>query len=62
LDGEAIPEVLELAIADGHLHGLALLEVRRLEFVLLLKGAFLVLLVVSKRARHSRLKKAMSPR
>jgi hypothetical protein len=48
LNGEAIPlsEVVELAIVDGHLHGIVLCEVRRLDFVLILQGAFLVHLVV----------------
>jgi hypothetical protein len=49
LDCEAIPqsEIVELAIADGHLHGLVLREVRRLEFVLLLQGVLLVLVKAS---------------
>jgi hypothetical protein len=36
--GEPIPltEVIKLAVGNGHLHGLVLREVRRLEFVLLL--------------------------
>lgn len=38
MDGKAITlsVVVELSIADGHLHGLVLCEIRRLEFVLLL--------------------------
>jgi hypothetical protein len=41
LDSEAIPlsEVIELANGNGHLHGLVLREVRRLEFTLLVQGA-----------------------
>jgi hypothetical protein len=48
LDGEAIPltEVIELAVGNGHLHGLVLREVWRLEFVLLLQGTLLVLFLV----------------
>lgn len=48
VDGEAITlsVVVKLSIADGHLHGLVLCEIRRLEFVLLLVRALLVLLVV----------------
>jgi hypothetical protein len=47
LKGEIIPlsEVIELAIADGHIHGLVLREVWRLEFVLLLL-LFLVLFLL----------------
>jgi hypothetical protein len=47
LKGEIIPlsEVVELAIADGHIHGLVLREVWQLEFVLLLL-LFLVLFLL----------------
>jgi hypothetical protein len=48
LDGEVIPlsKVVKLSIDDGHLHGLVLREVWRLEFVLLLQGTLLVLFLV----------------
>jgi hypothetical protein len=48
LDGEAIPwsELIKIGIGDGHLHGILLREVRRLEFVLLFRGALLVLHVL----------------
>jgi hypothetical protein len=48
LDGEAIPltDVVKLVVGNGYLHGLVLREVRRLEFVLLLFLARLLLLLV----------------
>jgi hypothetical protein len=48
LKGEIIPlsEVIELAIADGHIHGLVLREVWRLEFVLLLLLFLVIFLLV----------------
>jgi hypothetical protein len=44
LDGVAIPlrEVVKPAISDGHLHGLILPEIWRLESVLLLQGTLLI--------------------
>jgi hypothetical protein len=47
LDDEAIPpnEVAELAIADGHLHGLVFREIKLLE-LLLLQGAIIVIIFV----------------
>jgi hypothetical protein len=48
LDGEAIPltAVVELAVGNGHLHGVVLREVRRLEFVLPLLLIRVLLVVV----------------